>query len=129
MYTIAQKQRFTVINERTKRQYLRMQRRKAAVRKRFYCSVALLAISVLLIFGTAHITNAGTQDTTRTKYFTSIQVESGTNLWDIAQEYMTEEYDSPDEYIKEVKAINHMKNDLIYGGSYLCIPYYSAETK
>lgn len=49
MYTIAQKQRFTVINERTKRQYLRMQRRKAAVRKRFYCSVALLAISVLLI--------------------------------------------------------------------------------
>ena len=123
MYTIAQKQRFTVINERTKRQYLRMQRRKAAIRKRFYCSVALLAISVLLIFGTAHITNAGTQDTTRTKYFTSIQVESGTSLWDIAQEYMT------DEYIKEVKAINHMKNDLIYGGSYLCIPYYSAETK
>ena len=42
---------------------------------------------------------------------------------------MTEEYDSPQEYIQEVKNINHMNQDLIYEGSYLCVPYYSSEIK
>ena len=42
---------------------------------------------------------------------------------------MTEEYDSPQEYIQEVKNINHMNQDLIYEGSYLCVPYYSSEKK
>lgn len=129
MYTTEQKQRFYIINEKTKRQYIRMQRQKAARRKRNFCCIALLFSLVLMLFGTTHITSAGTPETSRNKYFTSIQVDEGTSLWEIAQEYMTEEYDSPGEYIKEVKAINHMKNDVIYGGSYLCIPYYSSEIK
>lgn len=129
MYTAEQKQRFYIINEKTKRQYLRMQRQKAARRKRTFYGIAFLFSLVLMLLGTTHITSAGTPEPSRNKYFTSIQVDEGTSLWEIAQEYMTEEYDSPDEYIKEIKSINHMKNDLIYGGSYLCIPYYSSEIK
>ena len=34
-----------------------------------------------------------------------------------------------DEYIREVRQINHLDQDTIYAGSYLCIPYYSSEYK
>ena len=65
----------------------------------------------------------------RYKYYTSIQIDSGMSLWEIAEEYMTEEYDSQEEYIREVKNINHLEDDLLYAGSYLCVPYYSSEYK
>ena len=73
--------------------------------------------------------NAGTADSSRTKYYTSIRIEKGTSLWDIAGDYMTEEYVSQQEYIDEVMQMNHLKSDVIYEGAYLCVPYYSAEQK
>lgn len=45
-------------------------------------------------------------------------------------EYMTEEYDSPKTYIKEVKSINSLTDvDKIYAGQRIVIPYYSTELK
>ena len=84
---------------------------------------------VFLLFQTSNITNAGTQNSIRHKYYTSVEIEQGSSLWEIAEEYITEEYDSVDEYIKEVKQINHLTEDLIYEGAYLCVPYYSSEIK
>ena len=63
------------------------------------------------------------------QYYTSIRIEKGTSLWDIAGDYMTEEYVSQQEYIDEVMQMNHLKSDVIYEGAYLCVPYYSAEQK
>ena len=52
------------------------------------------------------------------------------SLWDIANEHMTEEYDSPKTYIKEVKSINSLTDvDKIYAGQRIVIPYYSTELK
>ena len=31
--------------------------------------------------------------------------------------------------VREVRQINHLDQDTIYAGSYLCIPYYSSEYK
>lgn len=84
---------------------------------------------VFLLFQTSNITNAGTQNSIRHKYYTSVEIEQGSSLWEIAEEYITEEYDSVEEYIKEVKQINHLTEDLIYEGAYLCVPYYSSEIK
>ena len=48
----------------------------------------------------------------------------------IADRYMTEEYASPKEYIKEVQKINSLKNiDRIYEGQRIVIPYYSTQLK
>ena len=59
------------------------------MRKRsLYFAAALLTIILVLIFNTANIANAGIRETERYKYFTSIEVEAGTSLWDIAEEYM-----------------------------------------
>ena len=63
------------------------------------------------------------------KYYTSIQVESGDTLWEIAEEYRTEEYEDINSYIEEVKEINHLTSSHITDGMYLCIPYYTTEYK
>ena len=112
-------QGFVIVTESYK-QERNMQKTSTAKRRSLYCIAALLTVILVLVFNTANIAN---------KYFTSIEVQAGTSLWDIAEEYMTEEYDSPQEYIQEVKNINHMNQDLIYEGSYLCVPYYSSEKK
>ena len=56
------------------------------------------------------------------KYYTSIQVESGDTLWEIAEEYRTEEYE-------DMKENNHLTSSHITDGMYLCIPYYTTEYK
>ncbi len=59
------------------------------------------------------------------KYYTSIVVEKGDTLWDIANQYITPEYGDISEYIGEVKYLNHLRGDEIHAGEYLTIPYYS----
>lgn len=103
--------------------------RRRGKRKMVYFGIILAGIVLFMVFGTTTTANAGTQTSIRYKYYKSIEIQDGSSLWDIAQTYMTEEYDSAEEYIKEVKKINHMRDDLLYGGSYICVPYYSSEYK
>ena len=106
-----------------------MRRRK---RKRLSLAV-LLCFAVLAAFGTSFVltrtAEAGTSESSRYKYYTSIQVEPGSSLWEISREYASSEYQDLDDYIREVRQINHLDQDTIYAGSYLCIPYYSSEYK
>ncbi len=100
-------------------------------KERLYIKGFFIAAFVIgfLVFQTSNIANAGTQNSIRHKYYTSVEIKQGNSLWKIAEEYMSEEYDSIDDYIKEVKQINHLTEDLIYEGAYLCVPYYSSEIK
>lgn len=59
------------------------------------------------------------------KYYTSINIKKGDTLWSIANEYMTEEYDGIEEYILEVRRLNHLCGDGIRAGGYLAIPRYA----
>lgn len=106
-----------------------MRRRK---QKRLSLAV-LLCFAVFAAFGASFImirtAEAGTSESSRYKYYTSIQVEPGSSLWEIAREYASSEYEDLDDYIREVRQINHLDQDTIYAGSYLCIPYYSSEYK
>lgn len=62
------------------------------------------------------------------KYYKSVTIGAGDTIWDFADLYAdTEYYDSYDSYIKEVMAINHLKNETIIYGQNLIIPYYSNE--
>lgn len=93
----------------------------------------LLCFAVLIAFGGSlamtRTAEAGTTQSSRYKYYTSIQVEPGSSLWEIAREYASSEYEDLEDYIREVRQINHLDQDTIYAGSYLCIPYYSSEYK
>lgn len=63
------------------------------------------------------------------KYYTSIQIESGDTLWEIADEYISDEYSDIYEYIAEVCTINHISEDEIHTGQYIVVPYYSSEVR
>ena len=61
------------------------------------------------------------------KYFTHILIEEGDTVWNIAEEYITAEYDSTAEYVYEVERVNHISADDITEGCYLMIPYYAKQ--
>lgn len=61
------------------------------------------------------------------KYYTSIQIQSGDTLWEVANDYITTEYASMNEYIKEVKHLNSLDDDKIHEGQFLTVPYYSSK--
>ena len=61
----------------------------------------------------------------REKFYTSISVEKGDTLWSIADEYMTDGYEDRDNFMNEVREMNHLTGSLIHADSILLIPYYS----
>ena len=52
-----------------------------------------------------------------------VEVEEGDTLWDLADRYMGEKSFSRQEYIKQVKELNHLSGDTIESGAYLMVPY------
>ncbi len=59
-----------------------------------------------------------------TKCYKSIEIQPGDSLWSIAEENLDAHYTSTDEYIEEIRQINHLQSDLIHSGRYLTIVYY-----
>lgn len=96
----------------------------------FISSKKVLIATLIIVLAVLYIllTNKDTSDTNASnaseKYFTCITVEEGDSLWSIAEEYMTEEYESHQEYISEVKQINNLTSSTIVTGTNLLVPYY-----
>lgn len=92
------------------------------------CCVLLLIISVMIcsvLLGSIEAEAAASQISY--KYYTSIRVEKGDTLWGIASQYVTDDYSSVNQYIEEIRSINHITGDAIHTGQYLTVPYYSSE--
>lgn len=104
-------------------------RRKREIRRNLLLSLFTLCLAVTLAFSlTSFLSNAkSNEETVFYKYYTSIQVESGTTLFSIAEEYRGEHYDSVDKYIEEVMRMNSLHDEKIIAGQHLIIPYYSSE--
>ncbi|MDD6307716.1 MAG: LysM peptidoglycan-binding domain-containing protein [Clostridiales bacterium] len=103
-------------------------RREAVRNERFILFIIGLSIFFIIIcsviFGSVR-TVAASADTPY-KYYTSIQLQTGDTLWDIAHTYCTPEYESISDYIEEVCTINHISaGDEIHSGQYITVPYYS----
>lgn len=104
-------------------------RRKREIRRNLLLSFFTLCLAVTLAFSlTGFLSNAkSNEETVFYKYYTSIQVESGTTLFSIAEEYRGEHYDSVNKYIEEVMRMNSLHDEKIIAGQHLIIPYYSSE--
>lgn len=57
------------------------------------------------------------------KSFVTIEIEEGTTLTSIAEQYAVSEAEYQD-YITEVKNINNLRDDTIHAGCYLLVPVY-----
>ncbi len=116
--------------DRELRSYRRKIRRQREIRRNIV--LAVVAAAVLLAFAFSYHTitsfaNTATENVSY-KYFTSIQVEKGDTLWSIAEEYGDDEhYDSQNDFITEVMAMNNLGSEDIISGQYLIVPYYSHE--
>ena len=57
------------------------------------------------------------------KYYKSIEIQPGDTLWGIAEDTMTDEYDSVVEYVQVLKDMNNLDSDNIEAGQDLIIAY------
>ncbi|MGN1146573.1 MAG: LysM peptidoglycan-binding domain-containing protein [Acetatifactor sp.] len=113
------------------RAYKRRMRRQRSLRNRLFtvfmtiCLIAVFAVSYCSIKSSASIG----RDQLQFKYYTSITVQYGETLWDIADDYIDyNQYKDKSVYIAEVQSINHLDNDTqIRAGQSLIVPYYSSE--
>lgn len=113
------------------RAYKRRMRRQRSLRNRLFtlfmtiCLIAVFAVSYCSIKSSASMG----RDQLQFKYYTSITVQYGETLWDIADDYIDyNQYKDKSVYIAEVQSINHLDNDTqIRAGQSLIVPYYSSE--
>lgn len=111
----------------------KIQRRKI-VRRQFIMLMAALSVLIFIIMFNIFVFNSDAQSDTyipEYKYYKSITVNYGDNLWTIANDmYSSDHYDDMNDYITEVCNINNLADasDIIAGKS-LIVPYYSTEFK
>lgn len=107
-----------------------MRRRQQVTRQRMVVAVLTLLVvfcGTLLGSSMASVRSEASIEHGAIKYYTSIQIEQGDTLWSIADIYRTADYSTVQDYIDEVKELNHLGPDEIHSGQYLTIPYYSGE--
>ena len=68
--------------------------------------------------------NAAEEEKQLCKSYTSIEIRPGDSLWSIAAEYITDDYDSVQDYVREIKSWNGLETDEIHAGRFLIIPYH-----
>ena len=89
-----------------------------------------IIIVVLSVTAGSIISRAQDQDNeTYYKYYTSIEIQSGDTLWDLADTFADERFMSRQDFINEVCSTNHLLSSDIRQGDYLIVPYYSSEFK
>lgn len=118
------------MNEREAKRYARILRlRRERGRK---CLTALLAafaaVGMILVCSVSYSAISSNAND-GFKYYTSVTVEAGESLWELAGEYVDGvHYESRESYIAEVCSINHLADEnSITAGQMLIIPYYSPE--
>lgn len=103
-------------------------RRQKEIRRNFLITIMTLCLVIILSVSASSFLSKAKDDDEQAfyEYYKCITISNDDTLWSIAQEYMdTSHYSSVDEYIKEVKQMNHLKNNVITYGGYLIVPYYS----
>jgi LysM repeat protein len=119
-----------ILHESDRRRLRNRKRREQVLRKRITLGIlgAVLVIAMTVTLGSLLVSAAGAETVHSYKYYTSIEVKYGETLWSIAEEYLdAAHYASIEDYIKEVRRINHLKDDNIIAGRYLVVPYYMEE--
>lgn len=118
------------MNDRELRDCRRMLRlRRERRRKAVVLSLAAVATFCIILIFAASYGVIQSNANSGFKYYTSITVEAGESLWDIADDYIDYNvYQNKNSYIAEVQSINHLDDEgTIVAGQMLVIPYYSAE--
>ena len=89
---------------------------------------ATILIILFVVLAFAFSSQAKDDSMELNKYYKSITIEYGSSLYSIACEYADSSKGTIDDYINEVRSINHLSEEEdIYSGQNIIIPYYSYE--
>lgn len=91
-------------------------------------AILILVSAILLGSSIGALASAGDQPELH-KYYTSIQVQRGDTLWDIADRYTADGRMDRKAFIDEVTALNGLKDGQIRSGDYIVVTYYSEEVQ
>ncbi len=118
-----------MITQREYRNYVWKIKRQREIR--FRLLLAMISVCLIIAFAISYraiISHAETkQENLSFKYYKQIEVSYNDTLWSIAEDYSDSHYDSIQDYIREVKSINHLRSDMVLEGQKLIVPYYSSE--
>ena len=59
------------------------------------------------------------------RYYTSVQLRQGDNLWDLAEQYRQGSGYSREEYMEELKRMNGLRSEQLHSGEYLTVVYFA----
>ncbi len=59
------------------------------------------------------------------RYYTSIQLQRGDSLWNLADQYIDGSDYSRREYVEELKRMNGLKSEEIHSGEFLTVFYFA----
>ena len=105
-----------------------MSRKKKNSRRPVIISAAVFSAICMIIICTTLWGSLRSNANNGFKYYTSIIVQPGETLWELADQYIDyENYKDKQSYISEVMSINHLEEDAICAGQMLVVPYYSSE--
>lgn len=108
-------------------------RRIQKIKRKMYVLFLKTIITIFFILGLSLSTKVifisanNLSEPIQYKYYKSTVVEDGDTLWEIAYSNFDSESQTIEEYIYEVKEINHLKSDHISAGEYIVLPYYSTK--
>lgn len=91
--------------------------------------MAVLVLMVCISVSSVVLAGSNKKEEPVYKYYTAIEIKPGDTLWSIANEYCGHMNMSVNDYIQEVKELNHLSSDSITSGQYLTVMYVSAEYK
>lgn len=120
---------FGTMDDRALRSYRRVLRLRRARRQKLVLGfVTVFAAICMVLICSLSYRAIRSNASSSFKYYTSITVNTGDTLWNIADEYIDYDfYKNKNSYISEVKHINHLEEDTISAGQTLVVPYYSSE--
>lgn len=102
----------------------RIRRRKI---QRFVIALLVTAAFFTGFFGRTLFDSYAKESRARSlnRYYTSIQIEPGDNLWKIASRYAEGSEYTVAEYVEELKRMNGLRDGQVHSGEYLTVVYFS----
>lgn len=94
------------------------------MRKLFLTLIAVLIFATGFLSHSVLVSLAGEEESSTVRYYKSICIENGDNLWTIADQYRQGSSLSVEEYVKELKQMNSLQEDTIHAGQYLTVVYF-----
>lgn len=104
---------------------------KVTIQKRIIALVVLLIVSLLILLGSSIRTFASSRSNESLhKYYTSVRIENGDSLWNLADQYTVDGIYDRNDFIKETCELNQLTDqDDLHSGEYIIVGYYSTEAK